>query len=72
MNCQAYRELLKYSLFNEKSFFNIKGDSFNVQPKIFQISHLQFKQGKQQNTILRKFVFIWFSTWVKDEINMYN
>lgn len=36
MNCQAYRELLKYtgSLFNEKSFFNIKGDSFHVQPKI--------------------------------------
>lgn len=33
-NCQAYQELLKYSLFNEKSFFNIKGDSFNVQLKI--------------------------------------
>lgn len=40
--------------------------------KLFQMNYLQFKQGKQQNTILRKFVFIWFSTWVKDEINMYN
>lgn len=32
--------------------------------------HPQFKQEKQ-NKIREKFVFIWFSTWVKDEINMY-
>lgn len=51
MNCQAYRELLKYSLFNEKSFFNIKEILLMYNQKLFQISHLQFKQGKQQNTI---------------------